>query len=67
MAVQIDTSEGLLGFTLLQPKFDRWLASKAEEAGALLILIGDEGMINEQESYQIHLTSPLSSCQSIEE
>jgi len=25
------------GFTLLRPKFDRWLASKAEEAGALLI------------------------------
>src|SRR6266852_8172410 len=25
------------GFTILRPKFDRWLASKAEEAGALLI------------------------------
>ncbi len=25
------------GFTLLRPKFDRWLASKAEAAGALLI------------------------------
>src|SRR5579863_7829178 len=25
------------GFTLLRPKFDRWLASKAEEAGALLV------------------------------
>src|SRR6266699_3222315 len=25
------------GFTLLRPRFDRWLASKAEEAGALLI------------------------------
>jgi electron transfer flavoprotein-quinone oxidoreductase len=25
------------GFTVLRPKFDRWLASKAEEAGALLI------------------------------
>src|SRR5947209_1288386 len=25
------------GFTLLRPKFDRWLASKAEKAGALLI------------------------------
>ncbi len=25
------------GFTLLRPKFDRWLASKAEQAGALLI------------------------------
>ena len=25
------------GFTLLRPKFDRWLARKAEEAGALLI------------------------------
>jgi electron transfer flavoprotein-quinone oxidoreductase len=25
------------GFTLLRPKFDRWLAGKAEEAGALLI------------------------------
>ncbi len=25
------------GFTLLRPKFDRWLAAKAEEAGALLI------------------------------
>lgn len=25
------------GFTVLRPKFDRWLAGKAEEAGALLI------------------------------
>ena len=25
------------GFTLLRPRFDRWLAGKAEEAGALLI------------------------------
>ncbi len=25
------------GFTILRPKFDRWLASKAEDAGALLI------------------------------
>src|SRR6266853_2806835 len=25
------------GFTILRPRFDRWLASKAEEAGALLI------------------------------
>jgi electron transfer flavoprotein-quinone oxidoreductase len=25
------------GFTILRPKFDRWLASKAEQAGALLI------------------------------
>jgi len=25
------------GFTMLRPKFDRWLANKAEEAGALLI------------------------------
>lgn len=25
------------GFTVLRPKFDRWLASKAEQAGALLI------------------------------
>ena len=25
------------GFTILRPKFDRWLASKAEEAGALII------------------------------
>jgi electron transfer flavoprotein-quinone oxidoreductase len=25
------------GFTILRPKFDRWLAGKAEEAGALLI------------------------------
>src|SRR5258708_7973457 len=25
------------GFTILRPKFDRWLASKAEESGALLI------------------------------
>lgn len=25
------------GFTVLRPRFDRWLASKAEEAGALLI------------------------------
>jgi electron transfer flavoprotein-quinone oxidoreductase len=25
------------GFTILRPKFDRWLACKAEEAGALLI------------------------------
>jgi electron transfer flavoprotein-quinone oxidoreductase len=25
------------GFTLLRPKFDRWLASKAEQAGALLV------------------------------
>jgi electron transfer flavoprotein-quinone oxidoreductase len=25
------------GFTVLRPKFDRWLAEKAEEAGALLI------------------------------
>src|SRR5215467_9200188 len=25
------------GFTILRPKFDRWLATKAEEAGALLI------------------------------
>jgi electron transfer flavoprotein-quinone oxidoreductase len=25
------------GFTILRPKFDRWLASKAEEAGAMLI------------------------------
>src|SRR5947209_3161318 len=25
------------GFTILRPKFDRWLASKAEAAGALLI------------------------------
>ena len=25
------------GFTILRPKFDRWLADKAEEAGALLI------------------------------
>ncbi len=25
------------GFTVLRPKFDRWLANKAEEAGALLI------------------------------
>ena len=25
------------GFTLLRPKFDRWLAAKAEEAGAILI------------------------------
>src|SRR5260370_33180931 len=25
------------GFTILRPKFDRWLASKSEEAGALLI------------------------------
>src|SRR5579875_424887 len=25
------------GFTILRPKFDRWLAAKAEEAGALLI------------------------------
>jgi electron transfer flavoprotein-quinone oxidoreductase len=25
------------GFTILRPKFDRWLASKAEEAGAILI------------------------------
>ena len=25
------------GFTILRPKFDRWLASKAEEVGALLI------------------------------
>lgn len=25
------------GFTILRPKFDRWLARKAEEAGALLI------------------------------
>jgi len=25
------------GFTILRPKFDHWLASKAEEAGALLI------------------------------
>src|SRR5437764_10698639 len=25
------------GFTVLRPKFDRWLASKAEAAGALLI------------------------------
>ena len=25
------------GFTILRPKFDRWLASKAEEAGALLV------------------------------
>ncbi len=25
------------GFTILRPRFDRWLANKAEEAGALLI------------------------------
>lgn len=25
------------GFTILRPRFDRWLASKAEEAGALLV------------------------------
>src|SRR5437660_2706708 len=25
------------GFTILRPKFDRWLAAKAEEAGALLL------------------------------
>ena len=40
------------GFTVLRPKFDRWLACKAEEAGALLItstvvddLLYEEGQI----------------------
>lgn len=37
------------GFTILRPKFDRWLASKAEEAGALLITstVVDELILND--------------------